>query len=353
MLDKLSSVLGFWWVFLWRLKEEVTRGVSEGWWISEALLEAALHATHCLFHGSFHPEKTDRSSPYACSLLVVFLWHIPRFQCHFPCLFSALLLHILHFSLRALCFPCISWPLCRCVELQVSVCVPAWCATGLATEQAQGLLPRTGASYRVQLICSNLLLWEVAAPGSTLLLYFSACSFLETSFYCLHSRIRIQVAPMEISGCFVYKLVRSYVFSSMVWMAVFNSLSGLGRQLLEAEWVGVWGSGQVWGVSLRHSSQQHREELFDTFSPLTKYYFMAGASVSWWPLPEYCQEYLEISSFILADNSWWAAGNRPHVEKRKRSGFFEMCCPHPAHSQGSLCFLWPQVVGLSQPLKWG
>lgn len=67
-------------------------------------------------------------------------------------------------------------------------------------EQAQELLPRTGANYRVQLIRSNLLLWEVAAPGSSLHLYFSAplwkhvllmlCSFLEVSFHNLHSSTR-------------------------------------------------------------------------------------------------------------------------------------------------------------------
>lgn len=194
----------------------------------------------------------------ACSSVIIFLRHIPPFQCHFPYLFSALLLHTLHFFTPDSLLSKPVRPLCCRLEPQVSVCVPARYATGLATEQAQELLPRTGASYRVQLICSNLLLWEVAAPGSTLLLYFSACCFLETSFRSLHSSTRIRIA-----NWFAYELVRSYVFSSTVCTALFDSLSGLARQPLESEGVGVWGSGQSEVVSSRCTSQRDTEEVYD------------------------------------------------------------------------------------------
>lgn len=203
-------------------------------------------------------KKPDNSNPYACSPVIIFLRHIPPFQCHFPYLFSAFLLHTLHFFTPDSLLSKPVRPLCCRLELQVSVCVPARYATGLATEQAQELLPRTGASYRVRLICSNLLLWEVAAPGSTLLLYFSACSFLETSFRSLHSSTRIHIA-----NWFAYELVRSFVFSSTVCTALFDSPSGLARQPLESEGVGVWGSGQAEVVSSRCTSQRDTEEVFD------------------------------------------------------------------------------------------
>lgn len=134
--------------------------------------------------------------------------HFPSAHSTFPVpvslpLFSPSTAHIVFFTPYSLLSKPV-WPLCCRLELQVSVCVPARYATGLAREQAQELLPRTGASYRVQLICSNLLLWEVAAPGSTLLLYFSACTFLETSFHSLHGSTKIQIAQRETFSQFVY-----------------------------------------------------------------------------------------------------------------------------------------------------
>ena len=46
-------------------------------------------------------------------------------------------------------------------------------------------------------------------------------------------------------------------------MALFDGPSGLSRQPLKYEGVGVWGSNQAEVVSSRCTSQQDTEELFD------------------------------------------------------------------------------------------
>lgn len=270
--------------------------------------------------------------PTACKksrqLKPVELFTAPRFtstHSTFPLLFSLPLFshstaHIAFFTPSSR-LPKHIWPLCCCLELQVSVCVPARYATDLATEQAQELLPRTGASYRVQLICSNLLLWEAAAPGSTLLLYFSACSFLATSFCSLHKSTRLQIAYRETPNWLVCELVRSYVFSSTVCMALSRHL----RQSLQTEGVGI----QIKLKSSRYTFQQDTEEVFDaSFLPshsITKW-------LEHWCVGErclnLCWEYLEIFTFILTDSSRWTTGNRPCVEKIKWSDFFKMYCLH-------------------------
>lgn len=241
-------------------------------WSTATLCPPLLDVWLLSFCETWHPKL------YVCSLVIIFLLHLPPFQCQLAfssppekhCVFysilpafQAYLTSVLLASAAGLC-PCtMCHQSCTHQSKRRSCCL------------AQGQVTAF-SSPAVTCSCER---WRLLAPPCTFI-------SLHAPFWKPPSIICTAALGSLEGNSQLLGVQTTQKHSALVWVALCDNLSGFSRQPLSLKGVSIWGTGQAVVVFSRYTSKQNIKELFGTcFSAFTKYYLMAGTLVSWRAVP--------------------------------------------------------------------